>query len=249
MKTTFFYCVIAALFSTVGPSVVRADEDQGLGEKLFEADLIRVADLGSTEQLGPLFGPNGTDPLEAGVITARRKRQIEIQIQGAVPSVTYQAFFCRFGFLPSGCVALGMVETDREGRGKARLPFLAPQQAWAGVFVLTRNASNTTYYEFVSGFRFPPVEAQPGGVEVDLRGTVASLNVANGSFRLDKLPLDIFVGPATRFERIAGFAALHAGDKVEVTGFTRPDGSIFATRVRSEEKGDEGEHGPHLGDR
>jgi hypothetical protein len=249
MKRTFFYCVIAALFSTVGPSVVRADEDQGLGEKLFEADLIRIADLGSTEQLGPLFGPNGTDPLEAGLVTVRRKRQIEIQIQGAVPSVTYQAFFCRFGYPPAGCVGLGLVQTDREGSGEARLPFPAPQQAWAGVFVLTRNASVTTYYEFVSGFRFPAVEAQPGGVELDLRGTVASLNVANGSFRLGKLPLDIFVGPATRFDRIAGLAALHVGDQVQVTGFIRADGTIFATRVRSEEKGDEGGHGPHSGDR
>jgi hypothetical protein len=248
MKRTFFYCVIAAFFSACGSSVVRADEDQGLGEKLFEADLIRVADLSSTEQLGPLFGPNGTDPLEAGLVTVRRKRQIEIQIQGAVPSVTYQAFFCRFGFPPSGCVALGLVETDREGSGKARLPFPAPQQAWAGVFVLTRNAPATTN-EFVSGFRFPPAEEQSGGVEVELRGTVASLNVANGSFRLGKLPLDIFVGPATRFERIAGFAALQVGDQVQVTGFIRADGTIFATRVRGEEKGDEGGHGPHSGDR
>ena len=64
------------------------------------------------------------------------------------------------------------------------------------------------------------------------------MNTANLSFRLEGFLVDIFVGTTTKFKELHSFAGLSAGLTVEVEGFTRPDGTIFATEVKAKDHGD-----------
>jgi len=218
------------------------DEDEGRGngpaDRVFEAELLRVAELGSPLPLGAMFTLNGTDPLRGGSVAVSRQREVEVQVQGAVASATYAVFLCPFGFPASSCSSLGSFTTNAGGNWSGRFPIPASPQTWAGVLVLTRDTAN----QFVSGFRTPPLAPQQAGVEVELRGEVGTVNILNSSFQLQRFPVNIFVGAATRFQRITGLGELRIGDEVIVTGFTQGDGSILATRVRSAENGPDGDH-------
>src|SRR5690349_3793486 len=72
---------------------VRADGDeQGNpspnGQHLFDTQLMRVPDLNipngnpNGQQLGPFFGPNGTDPLENGRVQVLRNRKAQVELRG-----------------------------------------------------------------------------------------------------------------------------------------------------------------------
>lgn len=239
MAKQYHRYVIFLLLSLVGASVAWADEDEDRKEKSFAAEIVRVADLSFHDQLGPFFGPNGNDPLRDGKLEVRGNRKVEVQLKGTVPSTVYNVFFCPFGLPPAGCLGLGTTTTNSEGNAKTSLPFAATQNTWAGAFIFTRNTPNPTS-QFISGFQFAQNEGEAqGGVEVELEGKISSLNSSNQSFRLNNFPVDIFVGPDTRFKKVGGFGALLVGQKVEVKGFTRTDGTILATRVEAEHGDDD----------
>ncbi|MGC8794468.1 MAG: hypothetical protein ACP5U2_13870, partial [Bryobacteraceae bacterium] len=126
---------------------VRASDEPGRGEKLFEAALLRVADAGAG-QAGALFSQNGRDPLKAGSVEVRRKHEVEIRLDGAEPSVKYSVQFCALG---TPCATIGELETDRNGDARERLPFTLRGTRFSGVFVLTRGG----VAQFVSGWAFP----------------------------------------------------------------------------------------------
>ena len=214
----------------LGSRVARAEDDEGRGEKLFTSDLVRVVELAPALPAA-LFSAPGSDPLREGETEVRRKREVAVKVRGALASGAYGVWFCPFGQPQTACPALGSLSTDSEGNGEARLPFPAAGGTWAGAILLTRDAKN----QFISGFRFPPdAEAQQLGAEVELKGRITSLNLLNNSFRIEGLAVDIVVGTSTRFKKIS-FTELFVGLTVEVEGFTRPDGTIFAVEVKAEE--------------
>lgn len=202
------------------------DDEQGRGEKLFEAALIPVAD-GSAQQLGALYNPNAKDRLGRGGIEVRRKHEVEIRLDGAEPSQTYQVLFCPFG---APCQALGQIATDRNGDARERLPFLLPGTQFSGVFLLARSGIG----QFVSGWRFP--EPAPPAVRTELRLSGEVVFVGGNSLRLRGLSLDIVVAPQTRFIGVSGLSSLEPGDDVEIEGYMGADGAVIATRVRLERK-------------
>jgi hypothetical protein len=242
------------MFLVSGAVVMQADDDKGNqspnGQQLFDTQLVRVADLNTPagnpagQQLGPFFGPNGTDPLDDGRVQVLRNRKAQFELRGATPNVTYNAFFCRFGFLAApGCFMLvGQLDTNVEGNAEGLLSFpanpAAASDTWAGTFILTRIVGGAATNEYVAGFTFPPLPPTDGtGADVDVSGRIMSMDKTNSSFRLAELPTDIFTGAATQFEKIDGFSDLAVGMDVEVKGFTKPDGTIFATNVKSDENG------------
>jgi len=237
-------CWCCAVGVLLGAGAIRADRDEnqsrgnGPADRVFEAELLPVAELGSAQPLGSMFTVNGNDPLGGGSVAVNRQREVEVQVQGAMASATYAAFFCPFGFPASSCVGLGAFNTAAGGNWSGRFPVPAAQQTWAGVFVLTRNTAN----QFVSGFRTPPAAQQQAGVEVELRGRIGTVSTLHSSFQLERFPVNILVGASTRFQGSTGLGELRIGDEVVVMGFTQTDGSILATRVRSAENGPDGDH-------
>lgn len=223
--------VLILALTTLAPGVARADEDNGRGEMLFVANLVRVADM-NADQIGAFFNPAAGDPLAEGLVEVRRKREVEAVVRGAAQSATYRVFFCRLGFGPDRCDELGTFETDSQGNGRGRLPFNLAAANWSGVFLLARDVTGvgSRINQFVSGFQFRPADQAQTGVEIDLRGSVET--VAAGSFRLRGFPVDIFVDASTRFDNVSGLGDLKPGDEVEIEGITRADGTILATRVK-----------------
>jgi len=209
-------------------------------QNLFISQLVRVSDTNNPQGnpiLGVFSAPVGSDPLSNGQVAVAGNRQVTFQVRGATPSGVYNPQFCRFGFpIANGCVSLGQFTTDANGDADAPLAFPAgTPDTWTGQFVLLRNTGVLTA-EFISGFTFPPAPpAASAGVQLQLMGQIQSLNTSNPSFRLAGLPIDIFTGQSTKFQGggIHNFADLKVGDVVQVTGFTRPDSTIFATDVRS----------------
>jgi hypothetical protein len=224
-------CCAVFVFCSSGLNIAIADDDSRLGEKLFTAELVRVEEL-----TGGPAGPAGTDPLDRGRIDVRRKRQVEAAVFGAAQTATYGVVFCRATVVSQPlCVTLGDLITDAKGYGTARFPFPTAGESWTGAFVLTRNGAN----QFVSGFRFPPLEeSQPGVVEVEFKGPIGSLNPANQSLRLAGLAVDVFVTASTKLEGIEGFAGLQTGEAVKIRAIVRPDGTIQAVSIEAEDAGD-----------
>ena len=72
------------------------------------------------------------------------------------------------------------------------------------------------------------------GGKLEITGQILSISVAAGTLRLAGLPLDISVGPSTKFEGggIHDLGDLKVGDNVDVDGFTATNGSIFAVKVK-----------------
>jgi hypothetical protein len=143
---------------------------------------------------------------------------------------------------------VGQLDTNVEGNAEALLSFpdnpAGATDSWAGVFIVARTVGNLMTNEYVNGFSFPrvPPPDQASGTDVDVSGHLASVNKSNSSFRLVELAIDIFTGPNTNYERIDGFSDLSIGMQVAVHGVTQPDGTISATNVRSEEKGNPHSH-------
>lgn len=245
MRNACWCCAVGVL---LGAGLIWADrggngkdaEDRGNApaDRVFEVELLRMAELGSVPPLGTMFNQNGNDPLMDGSVAVNRQREVEVQVQGASASGTYLTLFCPFGFPPNYCSTIGSFTTNAGGNWSGRFPVPASQQTWTGVFLLTRNTLN----EFVSGFRTPPAAQQQTDVEVELRGRIGTVNTLSRSFQLQRFPLNILVGTSTRFQGITGLGALRTGDEVVVTGFVQTDGSIFATRVRSADNGQDGDH-------
>jgi hypothetical protein len=205
------------------------------------SELVRAGQVNTPSgnpQLGLFGSPVGSDPLSLGSVEVTRDRRVAIDLQGATANASYAVAFCRFGFaIGAGCVALGQVATNAGGDGTATLTFPSAgsgSDIWNGVFVLTRNAG-TVMAEFVSGFNFPPAPPSPAtGVQLEITGQIQSISAAAGTLRLAGLPIDISVGPSTKFEGggIHDLGDLKVGDNVDVDGFTTTNGSIFAVKVK-----------------
>ena len=189
------------------------------------AQLVRLADSGF---VGPASGPVGADSLTRGQVEVSQGRQARIEVAGAAPNASYDVRFCRFGDLPP-CMSLNpsSLTTDFQGNAQGQFMFPNSPDTWAGTFVLARGGVT----EFVSGFKFPQVPAVQMGVQVELRGRIASLNPANSSFRLEGFAFDVAVSAATRLDELNSFADLSVGQMVEVTGFSM-NTMILATRVK-----------------
>ena len=220
------------------------------GQGLFISQLVRVSDS-NTPSGNPLLGffgnVTGIDPLSEGQVSVGRNRQTTFQLRGAASASTYSSFFCRFGFqFALGCITVGQFTTDGRGDADATLAFpggVAGPDHWAGAFVLLRNTGALTV-EFLSGFSFPPTPPTPSkGVELQLTGQIQSTNPANVSFRLAGLPIDIVTGETTKFQGggIHVFTDLKLANVVQVSGFTQPDGTIFATDVQFKAEKDSGD--------
>ena len=234
---------LAALMFAGRPLAADDDDRQGgEGKPRFEAELLRIADLNvpngnpAGQQLGPAFGPNGTDPLQEGSVEVRNEGRVDISVRGAAASQSYTVFFCRFGFGPAGCVMVGTagaLATDSRGDGSVRLDFPQPASAnssWAGAFILTRVVSGQPTNEFVSGFRIRPPE-NPNQAEVQIEGQVSSINGGNQSFRVGSFQQDIFTDNATQFRGgLRRFADLTIGMRVEVKARTN-NGQLLAREV------------------
>ncbi len=126
-------------------------EEEGEGEDPFEVDLqpVSVIDAG----LGAAFGNNGNDPLARGRVEVEGDREVEAEVRGAVANAAYKVHFCRFGIArATGCILIGTLFTDAEGRGKLEANF--PQMGtFDGIFVLTREVNGTVLNQFATGFR------------------------------------------------------------------------------------------------
>jgi hypothetical protein len=219
------------------------DNDSSNGQQLFDAQLLRVADLNvpagnpPAQPLGPSFAPNGTDPLDKGRVMVLRNRKVQFELRGATRNVSYNAFFCRFGFSPAaGCVAMaGTLNTNTQGNAEGLLSFpevpAGSSNTWAGAFIITRTIAGAATNEYVTGFALP--SKSPGGIERNLSGRIAALNKSKSSFTLAGLPLDILTGPQTQYENVRSFSDLAVGMDVEVRGLTNPDGSIYAMNVKA----------------
>ncbi|MBM3776398.1 MAG: hypothetical protein FJW37_14735 [Acidobacteria bacterium] len=217
--------VTPAVLLLIALTPLRADEEHGRGEKLLSSGLVRVSELGS---LGAPFSPVGTDPLGKGQLEVHRKRQVEVDLRGASPSASYDILFCKAG--AASCATLGKVETNSDGDGEARIEIAAPENAWAGVFAVSRGGS----VQYLSGFRLPAIMAQSAGTRIGIEGTIASVDATKKSFKLTNAPLEIFVDGATEFEGLANFGELKAGVEVEVAGLMRADGTVLAAKIESE---------------
>ena len=211
------------------------------GQVLSFAQLLRVGTV-NTPSGNPLLGSfgsaTGSDPLSDGSVEVLQDRQISVQVQGAAASATYNVAFCLFGFpVTLGCTGLGQLNTDKNGDATAAFTFPPPATStdnWNGSFVLSRNIGGSTA-EFISGFSFPPTPpATTNGVQLQLTGTIQTINNGNGSFALIGLGINIFTGDSTKFQGpgVHDLGDLSAGDGVQVTGFTQSNGTIFATTVK-----------------
>lgn len=208
----------------------------------FSSQLERVADVNSpfgNALIGFFSNATGVDPLADGQVTIGRNRQVRFQLDAAIANASYTAMFCRFGFaINPGCISIGQVPTNGQGDADVTLTFPASgvvADTWVGSFVLLRNIG-AMVAEFVSGFDFPPTPPPPSkGVEVQLTGQILSFNSSNQSFRLVGLPIDILTDDgSTKFtgSNVHNVSDLKVGDRLQVTGFTQSDFTIFATQIR-----------------
>ena len=232
-------CVTVLAASTL----LWADDDrrQGEGKKLYEAQLVRIADLvvpqgnPAGQQLGPAFAPNGVDPLDEGSVEVRDEGRVEIRLRGAAPMQGYSAYVCLVGFGPAGCTRLGdagALATDEDGN--ARKGFDLPKPgSQAAFFVVTRAVNNQPTNEYVSGWR----SRSPNGeemTEMEVAGSISSIDAANRSFRLAGLNQDIFVNGATEFKgSVRGFSDLKTGMRVEVEATLGADGKLTAREIKA----------------
>jgi len=231
-KGRIIQAVLAVLcFSCVNTVWADDEEDRSerMGEKVFTAAIVRLADL-TPAPTG--FGTIGTDPLKKGQVEARGKRKVEVDIRGAMPGVTYAVQFCRLGQVPPACLNLGSLDTDNEGDGESRLAFSETGNIWAGVFILSRESN----HHFGSGFRF---EAEEHAAVLEIKGRISALSAATSSFKLANFPMEIFTDSSTRFEDAEDFSRLRIGDRVEIKASLRADGKLFATKVEVEDGEDD----------
>ncbi len=228
MKT---FCLMAMVLSClIRPAHGFDDENSRKNDKLFEAELIRVSELGVGDLLIP-FIANGSDPLDTGQVEVRGQGEVRIDIRGARSNAAYSLWFCPYGQPFPACQSLGSFNTNSEGGVKERFDWNIRRRMAAGVFVVLREGTTRTA-QFASGFALNEA-ALNQGTEVELSGRVSLLNQANRSFRLQQLAIEIHTDNDTKFTGgLRDFRGLQVGMRVEVEGVTRLDGALRATKVQ-----------------
>ncbi|MEJ5368765.1 MAG: DUF5666 domain-containing protein [Bryobacteraceae bacterium] len=224
-------------FSVLCPA--QPDDVQDLGPKIFQAQWVSVARLpNDASSLIPF--PWGDDTLTDGEIEVRAKGQVKVDLEGAVPEVSYALLVCRLSSVSDRCSPLGTVPTDSRGRANAVVPWPEGATGPHSVFFVLRRSEKTM---FVTGFHMPsgvppvtgnppntgkpPEPPKPEWKEVEIKGTIDS--VGSGSFVVGGQT--VLVDAETRYVgRVKEFSDLKPGMKVEVSG-TSVAGGVLAARV------------------
>ncbi len=129
------------------------------GEDQFEVALVRIAELGAADQAA--FAPVGTDRLARGEVEVEEieKNDVEVEVVGAVPNVTYTVTFCSIATGTACDIAVGFLTTDAAGNAEVEFAFRR-SGTFAGVFVLrrpvTEMGATVVKSQFVTGFRILP---------------------------------------------------------------------------------------------
>lgn len=236
MKLTH-YCLLLGILTPLLTTPVRArafddQEDDDLGRKLAEMQLIRTADM-VADPLSLVPFPWGNDPLGQGSIEVRARRLLAVHLQGVPPASTFSVQYCAAANSPARCQMLGQVQTNDEGNASAAIPFPAAGNPWTGFFVLLRDGKTM----YVSGFAFPPMPPM-GGASVNVEGRVAGMDLNTMTFTVEGFAPLVRVNSDTRFTANLKLDDLKVGSKVEVEGSTQADGSILATRVKARREKD-----------
>lgn len=212
-----------------------------LGPKIFRAEWVSVNKL-SEDSSSLIPFPWGNDPLTDGEIEVRARGHVKVELEDALPEVTYTLWVCKLSSVADRCAKLGPVMTD--GRGRANTVVAWPEAAegaHAVFFVLSRDGTSM----FVSGFYMPagvpPVTGIPSGPsakpkppkpewKVQLRGEVVT--VGSNSFVLEGIPLTVVVNEDTKYSgRLKSFGDLRPGMTVKVEGTADGSGAVLALRV------------------
>lgn len=207
------------------------------------ASLVPVAGLNvpsgtpAGEPLGPAFLPTGTDPLQSGSASLGRDSMVHVDLNGASPNQTYSAYFCRFGFGPTGCVLLGQagaITTDSNGNGHASLAFpaTAGSEEWSGLVLITRTIGTATTYEYAGAVQVSvSPTAQPS---FEIQGQISSITstATTQSFVISPLAEMITTDSSTIYQgTVHSFTGLMVGMQVTVKGVVLSDGTLLATDV------------------
>lgn len=201
------------------------DEDRrGDNRKVWQAALVPIATLG-------VSASTGNDPLEEGSIQVSARGNVEVKLEKAAPNTAYTVSFCRFQLVNVGCMGLlsGTISTNADGNAKAEMQLPVPAANWSGIFLLSRGADPQFATAFTTRSAMPPP-----GAEIDIKGRIGALDPASNSFRLDSLPVPVFVTSRTNLVKFDSLRQLRLGDRVEVRGISI-NGFIEATRVKSED--------------
>jgi hypothetical protein len=203
------------------------DEGPGLdlGRPVSSSVLVRAQDVGADPfTLLPL--PPGTDGLDSGQVAVRDYGKVAITLKGALPSQSYDVWFCRYTMTADRCALLGKAMTDATGSVHSVVDFTLSGSAFTGVFAVARNNA----IQYLSGFSAP---AQPAPVvSIALSGEVAAVDLTNMRFTLQGSSLMIYVDSSTIFQDVTDLSGIKATDEVVVRGVLRADGSVLAAMVR-----------------
>lgn len=231
MKLTH-YCLLLGILTPLLVAPVRArafddQEDDDLGRKLAEMQLIRTADM-VADPLSLVPFPWGDDALGQGSIEVRARRLLAVHLQGVPPASTFSVQFCGALNLPARCQELGQIQSNTDGNANAAVPFPSAGNPWTGFFTLVRDGKTM----YVSGFAFPPMPPM-GGAAVNVEGRVAAMNLNAMTFTVEGFAPLVRVNSDTRFTSNLKLGDLKVGSQVEVEGSTQADGSVLATRVKA----------------
>ncbi len=237
MRLTY-YCLLFGILTPLLTQPARArafddEEDDDLGRKLAEMQLIRTADM-VADPLSLIPFPWGNDELEEGSIEVRARRLLSVMMQGVPPGATFSVQFCTLVNAPTRCAELGQVQSDDEGLVRGVIPFPEEGNPWVGFFAVQRDAKTM----YVSGFGFPPPPPPAGSATVTLTGRILSLNVPDHSFTVEGFLPVVRIDAGTRFLGKLKLADLQMGMNVEVEGATQADGTLLAARVKAKREKD-----------
>ena len=175
MKLTH-YCLLFGILTPLLVAPVRArafddQEDDDLGRKLAEMQLIRTADM-VADPLSLVPFPWGDDALGQGSIEVRARRLLAVHLHGVPPASTFSVQFCGAVNSPARCQELGQIQSDNDGNANDAIPFPPAGNPWTGFFTLMRDGKtpitrceNAAQFQTLEQIDQPTTKAivNPGG--------------------------------------------------------------------------------------